>query len=119
VCRRPRVRATVRLLRGRGALGGLSSGGRVSTGDLAAATGLTMAGSSQRRFGGKLRRIEQEGVLAHQTTGCPVEFEQQIDKGIVDRPGGRQPDDRLAIGSLVNGQRDARTGRGSTRHPPA
>jgi hypothetical protein len=43
--------------------------------------------------------------------GCPVEFEQQVDEGLVDRSGRSQPDDRLAIRALVDAQREAREGR--------
>jgi hypothetical protein len=49
------------------------------------------------------RGIEQEGILAQQATGWPVEFEQQIDERIVDRPRRTQADHRLAVGAFVDG----------------
>jgi hypothetical protein len=33
-----------------------------------------------------IRRIEQEGVFPNQSPGCPVEFNQHIDEGLVDGP---------------------------------
>ena len=59
----------------------------------------------------ELHRIEEERVLPNHATGRPVEFQQQIDEGVVDRPLRSQPDDRLPIRALVDGEADAQQGR--------
>ena len=61
----------------------------------------------RRRCRNQFGRIEQEGVFAYQTPGRPVEFEQQIDEGIIDRTLGGQLDHLLTIGALVDDELDA------------
>ena len=63
------------------------------------------------RLGSDFRRVQQEGVLALQATGRPVEFEQHVDKGIVNRRTRRQLDDLLSAGTLVQREADPQQGR--------
>ena len=41
----------------------------------------------------QIDRIEQEGVFAQQAPGGPVQLDQQVDEGVVDRAVAGQPDD--------------------------
>jgi hypothetical protein len=49
-------------------------------------------------------RIQQDGVFTDDPTGTPVEFDQQIQKGIGHACGGRDADDGLAVGALIHGE---------------
>ena len=51
-------------------------------------------------------RIEQEGVVADNSASRPIDFDNQVEKGLVDRLGRGYPQIRLAVRALLNG--DAR-----------
>ena len=50
------------------------------------------------------RRIEQEGVLAHQPAGRPVQFDEKVEEGFVDRLVRTDADDRRPPRTLVDNE---------------
>ncbi|MPN46488.1 hypothetical protein SDC9_194074 [bioreactor metagenome] len=49
-----------------------------------------------------LRRVEEEGVFANQTTGRPVQLDKKIQEGLIDGLQRRDLDDCLPIGALFD-----------------
>jgi hypothetical protein len=54
------------------------------------------------------RRIEEQGVLAHQSAGRPRDLEDDVDEGLLDAAVAHQANEQAAVGALL--ERRARAG---------
>ncbi len=60
-----------------------------------------------RRTLAQVGRVEQQRVVAHDASGRPLGFQDQVDEGIVDRPLARQLQEVAPVGAALQGDLDA------------
>ena len=88
---------------------------RTLFGDRTAANGFNDAridNRLRRLLGCNFRRIEQESVFANETPGWPVQLNQKVEEGLVDRPPRRHLDHRFAVGPRFDGKAQIQQRRG-------